>query len=245
MKRLCLSKWPAIVGIVTLVALATATSASGTGRAERVTNTALIEKAASAAIDSMVQGLTSSTEAPVYLRPAVQHSAAWMVESKLEARLREMGIRVVVSRSVAPPSATAGAQADTLAAGDTLQIEPEAVGQVAETMTLEYRITELGMDYPRAWRGFLIGRKKVERLASVALLGRLIEDSSGALVWSGQGSATETDVVPASELPFLEGEGDAWQKGMLPAGKLGGVVEPLVVAAIVAGLVYLFYSNKE
>jgi hypothetical protein len=32
---------------------------------------------------------------------------------------------------------------------------------------------------------------------------------------------------------------------VMPPGRLGGLIEPLVVAAIVGGLVYLFYSNKE
>jgi hypothetical protein len=233
------------MGIVTLVALTSVAFGSDAEGSQRVTNTALLEEATSAAVDSMVKGLSSSPGAEVYLRPAVLHDATWMIEDKLGAKLREMGIQVVVSRAVAPAVVPGRLPADTTVMSDIPEIAMESTEETAETMTLEYRITELGLNYPRVWRGHLIGRKKVERLASVALHARLIEDSSGALVWSGEGSATAKDAVPASELPFLEGEGEPWQKGTLPAGKLVGVVEPLVVAAIVAGLVYLFYSNKE
>ncbi|KPJ59152.1 MAG: hypothetical protein AMJ46_12395 [Latescibacteria bacterium DG_63] len=248
MKRLCLFQWPAIACVVTLLALTSPALGSKREPAQRVTNIALLERATAAAVDSMIRGLPSSLKAQVYLRPAVTHDAVWMVESQLGAELRGRGIQVIVSKTVAPTSMDESTQEDTTVVGDTLETIETMVKETEEgpgVMTLEYRITELGLDYPKAWRGHLIGRKQVERLAFVALHGRLIEDSSGALVWSGEGSATARDVVPASELASLEGKGAPWQKGTLPAGKLGGFVEPLVVAAIVAGLVYLFYSNKE
>ncbi|UCF78629.1 MAG: hypothetical protein JSW03_11225 [Candidatus Eiseniibacteriota bacterium] len=252
MKKPCLFQWSAVASLVVLVTLAAAALAGDAGRPQPITNIGLLEKATSLAVDSLVSGIPSSFEAQIYLRPAVQHGAAWMIEDRLGAELREKGIQVIVSKVASPAAASAGSPADTSVLTDTLQTAPvkaEVVPMTPEstgkTMTLEYRITELGVNYTRAWRGLVIGRKKVERLASVALHGRLVEDSSGALVWSGDGSASARDVVPASELSRLEGKGETWQKGTLPAGKLGGVVEPLVVAAIVAGLVYLFYSNKE
>jgi hypothetical protein len=245
-RLLCLFQWTTVAGILVLLSLTSAVFGSSAGDAPRVTNMALLEKATSEAVDYLVQGLPSALKAPVYLRPAIQHPAVWMIENELGSELRNRGIQVVVSKSALPPPVSGSALTDTTSAGDSLETAAEAMPEMTvESITLEYRITELGINYPRAWRGHLIGRKKVERNASVALHGRLIEDSSGKLLWSGEGSATAGDVVPASELLFLEGDGEPWQKGELPAGKIGGVVEPLVVAAIVAGLVYLFYSNKE
>jgi hypothetical protein len=246
-KRKCLLQWLAGVILTTSIlcpAVASGRDVPGKGL---MTNVALMEKATSAAVDSLIRALPSPLRGPVYLRAVTPHDATWMIENLFGGRLREKGVEVIVS---APPPASAvpdTSKADTTAVSDSLTARKVNVAPQGgtELQTLEYRITELGMEYPRTWRPHHVGRKVVERVAVVSLYGRLIEESSGKLLWVGEGSATNRDVVPASELSFLEGTSKDWQKGTLPAGRLGTFVEPLVVAAIVAGLVYLFYSNKE
>jgi hypothetical protein len=209
-----------------------------------MTNVALMEKAASAAVDSLVQALPFPLRGSVYLRAVTLHDATWMVENLFGGKLREKGVEVMVS-SAPPVSAVPDtSKADTTGVRDSLKVSPPPPSETG-TLTLEYRISELSMEYPRAWRPHYVGHKTVERVAVASLYGRLIEGGSGKLLWVGEGSATKRDIVPASELSFLEGKGQNWQKGTLPAGKFGAFVEPFVVAAVVAGLVYLFYSNKE
>lgn len=244
MKRSCLLQW-LIVVILTIPVLCP-TFASGVdvlGKGS-MTNVALMEKATSAAVDSLVQALPFPLSGLVHLRAATAHDATWMIENLLGGRLREKGVQVIVS--ALPPASVASdtSEADTVGASVSSEF---TAAQENETgvLILEYRITELGMEYPRAWRPHYFGRKKVERVAVASLYGRLIDETSGKLIWVGEGGATQRDVVPASRLSFLEGKSQDWQKGTLPAGKLSAFVEPLVVAAIVAGLVYLFYSNKE
>jgi hypothetical protein len=246
-KRKCLLQW--LAGVILTISILCPAVVSGRDVPGKglMTNVALMEKATSAAVDSLVRALPSPLRGPVYLRAATPHDATWMIENLFGGRLREKGIEVIVS---AVPSVSAfpdTSRADTAAVNDSLKVRKASVAPRSETelRTLEYRITELGMEYPRTWRPGHVGHKMVERVAVVSLYGRLIEESSGKLLWVGEGSATKRDVVPASELSFLEGKSMDWQKGTLPAGKLGTFVEPLVVAAIVAGLVYLFYSNKE
>jgi len=205
-----------------------------------------MEKTSTVVADSLIRTMPFPLPGPVYIRPSTTNAANWMIENILARRLKEQGVRVMVS--LVPP-APVPVSPDTSAADTTVAasvpIAEESREMVPGALNLEYRINELNLEYSKVWRPHLIGRKSVERVAVASISGRLVEESSGRLLWVGDGSATRKDVVPASQLPFLEGKNATWQKGTLPAGKGGAIIEPLVVAAIVAGLVYLFYSNKE
>ncbi len=221
-------------------------------QAEHPTNMALLEKAISSAVESLVKGMpVSNLNGPVMMTVSGSHEADWMVQNILGRRLREDGVKIVVS----PPeqaglpagSDTSGAAAvpyDTAAAG-AYRTPPSSLVPVPVQLVLSHHITELRMEYPRVWRSHMVGRKMVERHAYASLSARVVDERTGALLWVGESKGSERDAVPASELAFLEGKGEEWQKGVMPPGRLGALIEPLVVAAIVGGLVYLFYSNKE
>jgi len=213
------------------------------------TNFGLMEKVSTVVVDSLIRTMPLPLLGPVYIRPSATHDANWMIENVFAGRLKEKGVRVVVSIVSPAPVSPETSEADTAASRSEAQGSVFKMREIPETETeaqsLEYRINELNLEYSKVWRPHLVGRKSVERVAVASLSARLVEESSGRLSWVGEGSATRKDVVPASQLPFLEGKNATWQKGTLPKGKGGALIEPLIVAAIVAGLVYLFYSNKE
>ena len=219
---------------------------------ERPTNMALLEKAISSAVESLVKGMpVSNLNGSVLMTVSGAHEADWMVQNVLGRRLREEGVKVVVSapEPVGTPAASdtsqeAEASADTTTAAAT-PAPPVSLEPVPVQLVLSQQVTELSMEYPRVWRPHLVGRKMVERHAYAAVSVRVVDERTGALLWVGDGKGSQRDAVPASELSFLEGKGQSWQKGALPPSRLGALIEPLVVAAIVGGLVYLFYSNKE
>jgi hypothetical protein len=219
---------------------------------EHPTNMALLEKALSSAVESLVKGMpVSNLNGPVLMSVSGAHEADWMVQNILGRRLREDGVTVVVTAPepagapVARDTSEAAAEPPDTAAVGAAQAPPVSLEPVPVQLVLSHHITELRMEYPRVWRPHLVGRKMVERHAYASLSVRVVDERTGALLWVGESKASERDAVPASELAFLEGKGQEWQKGVMPPGKLGGLIEPLVVAAIVGGLVYLFYSNKE
>ncbi|MFH0779164.1 MAG: hypothetical protein V2A71_11160 [Candidatus Eisenbacteria bacterium] len=211
------------------------------------TNLELIENVAQQAVGAMIEKMPSLSGLGVYLRPVLAHDVAWVIEGELSKGLSRGGATVFVSPGLVPTVHPPGFQA-AAADSDTSAVPaapPVVVAPETKRMVLEYRITELGVGYPSARRAGFIGRKVVERTAVVKISGRLIDETSGTVIWVGEGGYGVTDQVPERELSFLEGKGERWQKGTLPTGKLGVFIEPLVVVAIVAGLVYLFYSNKE
>ena len=65
------------------------------------------------------------------------------------------------------------------------------------------------------------------------------------VIWVGNGDVERLDVVPASKLPLLEGQAFPFTRPSLETRGLGGLVEPALVSGIVAGLIYLFYTNQN
>ncbi len=238
-------RWRLILAacVVVVVGLASHVWAA---QVERATNMALLEKALSSAVESLVKGMpVSNLNGSVLMTPSGGHKAEWMVQNLLGRRLREEGIVIVVAPPAESPGQVVTPEAADTAAAEAVAAPPANFEPVPIQLSLTHRVTELRMEYPRVWRPHLVGRKMVERHAYASLSVRVVDEKTGALLWVGESKGSERDAVPASELSFLEGGGEDWQKGVMPPGKLGGLIEPLVVAAIVGGLVYLLYSNKE
>jgi hypothetical protein len=113
---------------------------------------------------------------------------------------------------------------------------------------IRVRVVELGLKYTdkhRTWPVF--GSEVVERFAGANLHAELETPEDDLVRWSGSGDATFIDEVPAKMLPILEGVEGARNAFATPAVPAGGskLLEPLIVSAIVVGLVFLFVSNRS
>jgi len=111
---------------------------------------------------------------------------------------------------------------------------------------LDLRVVELGLRYTDTHRSFpLFGDKKVERYALASLHGELHEPDDPVIRWSGSGEAKVIDEVSKDDLAILEGQRYPFTAPALPAQGASRWAEPLIVSAIVIGLVFLFVSNKS
>jgi hypothetical protein len=108
---------------------------------------------------------------------------------------------------------------------------------------LEFRLGQCEVTYVGEGRSFVFGPKRVTRAATVDIGCRLVERESGRVEWIGQGDAVRVDQISSSQLAAYE---SADYAATLPDGP-GAMryVEPVVVGGIVAGLVYLFYTNQN
>jgi hypothetical protein len=84
----------------------------------------------------------------------------------------------------------------------------------------------------------------VERVARVRIAYHLTQGDAGRVLVSGDDLGTAQDVVTASALPGLEGPElvPVWLKAREGLGSR--LMEPALISAVVAGLIYLFYSSK-
>jgi hypothetical protein len=113
---------------------------------------------------------------------------------------------------------------------------------------IHLRVVELGLKYTdkhRSWPVF--GSEVVERYAGANLQAELQTPEDDLVRWSGSGEATLIDEVPVKMLPILEGVEGSRNAFAAPAMPGGGskLLEPIIVSAIVVGLVFLFVSNRS
>jgi hypothetical protein len=110
---------------------------------------------------------------------------------------------------------------------------------------LEFQAIDFDLRYPKVYRSYLIGGKKVKRRAEVRLLVRLVDPADGLVVWVGEASRAHDDQFSYGRIEEVEAGLYSFNKPPRSSRKWGKVIEPVAVSAIVVGLIYLFFSNQS
>jgi hypothetical protein len=110
--------------------------------------------------------------------------------------------------------------------------------------SLEYKVPVFRLTYPKVYRSHLIGGKKVKREANLRVTARLVSDT-GDVVWIGESSAEKKDQFSHGDLSRIQEGSYQFVKPEMPGSGWGKVVEPVLVSAIIVGMVYLFFSNQS
>jgi len=116
---------------------------------------------------------------------------------------------------------------------------------VRSTFRLEYQVIHFELSYPKIYRPFLIGGKKVKRSADVRLLFKLLDSDDQSVVWIGEATRSHDDKFSYSDLPEVEAGSFAFTTPEQSPRRWGKVLEPVVVSGIIIGLIYLFFANQE
>jgi hypothetical protein len=109
----------------------------------------------------------------------------------------------------------------------------------------EYRILDLALHYSGGQRRMLVGSRHVDRDALAAVRARLLDGATREILWIGSGDARTDDRISGGQMRKVEASAYPCAAPVLTPAGLGKFVEPAVVTAIVAGLVYLFYTNQN
>lgn len=112
-------------------------------------------------------------------------------------------------------------------------------------LELEYQALDFDLSYPKVYRSYLIGGRKVRRMARVNLLARLIDPQDQSIMWIGESSKDHEDQFAHKHLSHVEAGLYTFNKPAQPSARWGKVVEPVVVSGIIVGLIYLFFSNQS
>ncbi len=173
-------------------------------------------------IDEALDGMSLAAASEIYISQVGQHDGSWLVESVLVEELTRRGHVVM----------TGGMPAG----------EPQ-VGEPSRYQ-ISYRIVSGGVTYARVWREWYVGAKKVERRADADIHFQL-SDSSNAIVWADQITRQRREIVPGGRIDELATPGQSFASPEVEEGGWDKILEPLVVAAIVGGLIYLFYTSRS
>lgn len=197
------------------------------GPAVAPTNLEMVALAANAALERSLAAAPLDSGSHVLLAPAESHPLNFVMEHAALRALAKRGVTTTVRRSIIPDDSLG---AVTAAAGDPV---------------LEYQLATARVTYLRLVGGYVLpSRMKVERQALVAG-GLTLRDPGGTRVlWLSDAGHNFLDRFPRSQLERVEDGRYTDLKANLPERNFGRLVEPVVVAGVVSGLVVLFFQNR-
>ena len=191
------------------------------------TNLQVITLVANAAIERALRSAPLDSGSHVTLAPAESHPLNFMMEHAMLRELSKRRISATVRRTIGPD--------DSLAVLASAERDP----------LLEYQLASARITYLRIVGGYVLpSRAKVERQALVEGALVLRDPGTSRVLWTSDASANIVDRLPRGQLRLVEDERFSDLKGAIPERNLGRYAEPLVVAAVVGGLVILFFQNR-
>ena len=122
---------------------------------------------------------------------------------------------------------------------------PEAEASQSGALELRIRATEFSVVYPGVFRSYLIGGKKVRRVASVGVAATLVDPATGAVLDVAEAARDEADKFSHGDLYQVEEGTYEFVHPAIPGSGWTRVVEPVFVSGIIVGLIYLFFSNQS
>lgn len=191
------------------------------------TNLQMVGLVADVAVDRALAAAPLDSGARVVLAPAESHPLNFLVEHAILRQLSKRGIVSTVRRSIIPD--------------DSLLTIAGSSGEPV----LEYQLATARITYLRlvGWLPFS-GRVKIERQAMVEGGLTLRDPRTSVVLWVGEASHNLLDRFPRDKLQMVEDQRFSDLTSPVPQRDAGKVLEPLVVVAIVGGLIALFFQNR-
>jgi hypothetical protein len=181
-----------------------------------VADSAVARSLASAVVDSGTHAV---------LAPALDHPLNFVLEHSLLKALSNRGVDVTVRRDPIPD--------------DSLRT---LFGRPGDPV-LEYTLGSARVTYLR-FVGILPGRVKVERQALITGTIGMRDPNTSRVLWTSDLGQNFVDRFSRNQVSMVEEERYPDLKSELPARNVDKVLEPVIVVAVVAGLVALFFQNR-
>jgi len=182
----------------------------------------------------------NESDRPVIVLLTIEGDTSGILAQRLLERLRATSNDVRIRER---PVALPGGQPPTMPPGMSPATDP-AVGAAPGAGELHARVDGAGVSYVRRIRSFPFGVKGYERLVTMRASATMQDPATGRVLWAKSASATLNDVVRKGDIAYVAGGSTGWNPP-LPQGRGLRILEPLIVVGVVAGLVVLFYSNRN
>jgi len=189
------------------------------------TNLQLVSMVANTAVARAMRAAPLDSGAHVVLAPAESHPLNFAIEHAVLRELARRGVTATVRRSLIPDDSVSVA------------------GGESGSPLLEYQLATARISSLRLV-GWLPGRVKIERQALVEGGLTLRDPRTSNVLWVGDASYNLVDAFPRSQLTLVEDDRFSDLKNPPPTRNVDKVFEPVIVVAVVGGLVALFFQNR-
>jgi len=157
----------------------------------------------------------------LHLRQVDTHDANWLVKSILLQELTSRGHAVRAGQMTASQN-------------------PDDAG----VYEIAYRIVYCQTSLPQSWREWVVGPRKVERRTAVDMRFEL-SDQTKTIVWAGGVQRERREIISSGRIDDLQAPGQAFASPESEQSGWDKIFEPVIVAGIVGGLIYLFYTSRS
>ncbi|HET9952561.1 MAG TPA: hypothetical protein VFS09_12275 [Candidatus Eisenbacteria bacterium] len=197
------------------------------------THVAVFDSVASMVAAELLTAGSIPAGRPVELSPPVLGDTLTIFEQRVLQRLRADGIDVRVAAAPTPVI-------DPV----TGESRMPAVAKPADgTLQLGLRVESKTVVYTGRRGKFPTGTKGYDRLVALQAQARLVDAATGEVLWARTASKSAADFVKAGDARAAA-SGTGLFAPSIPQSSGFGFLEPLLVSAVVVGLVVLFYSNR-
>jgi hypothetical protein len=117
-------------------------------------------------------------------------------------------------------------------------------GNAPLSALLSFRILGLQLSYPAQRRRGFLGPRQVKREAEMDFILRLQAPDERRVLWNRRIRGRIFDWISRAKLKSTKASPYPFLTSPLPSGGWARYGEPIVVTGLVAGLVYLLYSNR-
>jgi len=155
----------------------------------------------------------------IFVNPEEEDSANWLLEDELVSYLQSLNFQVALHPG--------GGQ-----------------NELPKAWSLFYRIIQMNLSYPQVKRKGFFGPKWLTRKANLNVSFRLEEKESGKVLWSKRETEERSDIVKKQTIKYLNNDSYSFLSPPLPEDSQAKYIEPALVAAVVGGLIYLFFANR-
>jgi hypothetical protein len=227
------------VALAFLLGAAAALPARVQAREMVPTHGMMMDSAATLVAADLVRGAASGR--PVVVVVPVPGDSMGLLAQRLLEKLRGDGRDVRIRERAVP---VPGMQPLTLPPGMTSPPEDAPAEHGPATLELHARVDGEGVAYVRRIHKFPFGLKAYERLTTLRASATWRDPRTGEVFLAKSASASVTDIVPKGDVAYATGGTRVFDPA-LPRGNGIRFIEPLIVVGVVAGLVVLFYSNRN
>ena len=207
---------------ILITTFSAASSPQGTGE-NTITNYEVLEKIAGEALEELAGNMPAIARETVILirkEGGVGSGIDKVFENELVRKMTKAGLRIASKIS------------------DSDQTE-------SSEYVFSYQIISYSLKYPDIGRSYWVGAKEVERLAEVGIFVKLLDSTTGEIIWVGESQKKYEDRIAYLLLERVEDPAHDFTMPVRDEIKWSRFAEPVIVTGIVVGLVYLFFSNQD